>query len=101
MDPKLIDVNMMYLKVKDIKSPKEVLETLQKSRPEMGFGKPEEVRFLTYGVWLAKNKPTWFAYFGKLNTIMQKVNFEDINTFPTKVPKEPKGWINPLPYMRD
>jgi hypothetical protein len=92
-----VETAMMFENVKHLKSPKKVLETLSKCKSEMGWHESEEIRYLTYGVWLIKNKMEWYEYLMALKQMSQDlINGKALR----EIPNEPKGWINPGPYIR-
>ena len=93
---KAIEVSMMYDSVKNIKDLKTVLETLSKLEPEMGWHDSEEIRFLTYGLWLMKNKKDWYDYLIHINNAIKIVKHGGV---PFEIPDEPDGWIDPLSYL--
>jgi hypothetical protein len=93
-----VETAMMFENVKHLKSPKKVLETLSKCESEMGWHKSEEIRYLTYGSWLFKNKPEWFEYLKNISQILDDIGRTDI--IP-EIPEVPKGWIdNYMEYIR-
>jgi len=62
----------------------------------MGWHKSEEIWYMTYGMWLLKNKPEWFEYLKGIKQISQDlINGRALR----EIPNEPKGWINPGPYF--
>ncbi len=95
-----VEVTMMFENVKHLKSPKKVLETLSKCESEMGWHKSEEIRYLTYGVWLMKNKPEWFEYLKASGQVLRDV-LEGRAGVTVKMSTTPKGWIGDyMKYIR-
>jgi hypothetical protein len=95
-----VETAMMFENVKHLKSPKKVLETLSKCESEMGWHKSEEIRYLTYGSWLFKNKPEWFEYLKESRQFLRRV-LEGPVGVETKIPTAPEGWIdNYMEYIR-
>jgi hypothetical protein len=92
----MIEVSAMYEHVKKYKRPLSVLKKLSKLESELGWHDSSEIRFLTYGLWLSKNKPDWYDYFVYLNNVIKIVKLGGV--LP-EMQEEPNGWIVPTSYF--
>jgi hypothetical protein len=93
---KMLETSAMYEHVKKYKKPRDVLKILSKLEPEFGWHSSSEIRFLTYGLWLSKNKPDWYDYFVSLNNAIKIMKLGGV---PSVIPDRPSGWIDPIPYF--
>ena len=92
----LIEVNIMYGGIKDLQTPKEVLEKLAVSKCAVFGLKDSQIRYLTYGLWLSKNGyDTWLKFLGNMNKFVESLTTGDI----IRLSEPPEGWISPLAYL--
>lgn len=56
----VIEISLMYERIKDLEEPKQVLEKIAKLETEMGWSDVTVIRYATYGLWLKEYKDDWF-----------------------------------------
>ena len=94
----IIEISVMYNRVKDLNDPKEVLEAIAKLETEMGWSDVVGIRFATYALWLRDHgKDDWFEYLRELQDFLGALQFGVFKEPPTKTPE---GRIAPVPYFK-
>ena len=67
----VIEISLMYDRIKDLEEPKQVLEEIAKLETEMGWSDVTVIRYGTYGLWLKKHgKDGWFEYLIELKDVL-------------------------------
>lgn len=98
-DSRIVEVSMMYGYVEKLEDPKEVLETLAKLEAPMGWVKVEDLRFLTYCLWLQKHdKEDWFQFLKAGNDFFAVIRHGGTPDF-SSIGNPPEGWIVPIDYF--